>query len=209
MGFLRPGLDLLELAELLAVEADVHELAAGLLEAVHAKVVVDALDQRPGELARHDLGKPGQVLLDDLLLERDVGGADHDAGVGRDRMLDGGDQVGVGLADPAGRFDGQVALLRDRAVDRLGHLDLARADLVVARFLLEEPPGAEVPADHGDVIPQNGRFAKVSGPLGTPDDFHAQERRELRRDLVGVVLPVAGAQSDAAASLERWWRARP
>jgi len=95
---------------------------------------------------RHELRQAGEILLDDLLLERDVGGADDDPRIGRDpRVSMAGNQVRVGPCrcrrEP--RSTGVSARSGPRS-DRFGHVVLAAADLVVAGFSVRGgPPGSE------------------------------------------------------------------
>ena len=151
-GLAAPLADLLPVAELLPFERDGRQLSRGLVVAVEAEVVVDPLDESVGELAREEFRERGEVFLEDLLLESDVRRADDDARVGRDRLLDRRDEVGVGLSDPAGGLDREMVLFRDLPLDGSGHLDLSAARLVCARFLFEEPARPEHFGDHEDRI---------------------------------------------------------
>ena len=97
-----------------AVEAGV--VGATLEDGVGGVEALDALDR---------LDEPREVALDELVLERERRGGDHDALVVEHR----GDEVAQRLAGAGAGLDEQVAALRHRLGDLVGHLDLAVASL--------------------------------------------------------------------------------
>ena len=106
-----------------------------LADAVEADVVGAALQHGVGgvdgvlERARLDgLDQPGDVALDQLVLEGEGGGRDHHAPVVEQR----GHQVAQRLAGAGAGLDEQVLASGHRRGDRLGHRHLARP-LLAAR----------------------------------------------------------------------------
>ena len=76
----------------------------------------------PAEHRLDRVGEPGQVVVDQLGLQRQGGGGDHHRPVDEQR----GRQVGQGLAGAGAGLDQQVLAVA-RLGDRLGHRLLARA----------------------------------------------------------------------------------
>jgi hypothetical protein len=85
----------------------------------------------------------GDVAGDQLFLEGDGVGGDDDALAAEEAAEDGGDEVGVGLADAGAGLDKEVAagLLVEGVGDGLGHFQLLGAVLV------GDGGGAEVAGD--------------------------------------------------------------
>ena len=76
------------------------------------------------------LDQPRDVALDELVLEREGRGRDHDAAVVEQRRH----EVGERLAGAGAGLDDEVAPLAERVADRLGHRDLARPLLAAQRL---------------------------------------------------------------------------
>ena len=112
-------------------QLDERPLVVGhaLADAVEADVVGAALQHGVGgvdgvlEGARLDgLDQPGDVALDQLVLEGEGGGGDHHASFVEQR----GDQVAQRLAGAGAGLDEEVLAAGHRRGDRLGHRHLAR-----------------------------------------------------------------------------------
>ena len=143
-----------------------HLLApAGDLQATQAKVVRSTFHQHRRELLRQNRLQERQILVDELLLQRDGVRADHHPLVVADDPLDRGQQIRKAFAHAGAGFDQQVG----RPVERLGHTaghgQLLRARLIVRQAPRDQPPGAEqlrrVHAHHlpAVFVPQSkGRF---------------------------------------------------
>ena len=124
---------LAQLEDLLAHRAlgyvDQHALLVGhaLADPVQAGVVGAALEhgvgRRDAGLVLDRLDQPREVPLDQLVLQREGRGGDHDPAVVQQRRH----QVGQRLAGAGAGLDEQVLAVLERVGDRLGHLDLAGA----------------------------------------------------------------------------------
>ncbi len=132
-----------------------------LLQPPLAQVVVPPLDQHGRELAGVDRRQQRDVLLDQLLLQRDRVRADDDPLLVPHGVVDRRQQVGEALAHAGAGLDQQVVPGRERRPHGLGHLQLLRAVLV---------PGAEPPRDRPvrpqDVVQRGGHRDRSSYPNG-------------------------------------------
>ena len=120
------GPDRARVADRVELEAVV---AGDLARLLHAQVVAAALQHREVDVDPEMLGKQGQVLGGQLVLQR-LGGGRHDALRPRQER---GDEVGQRLACSGPGLDDQMASGRDRGRHRLGHVDLSGARLAAAR----------------------------------------------------------------------------
>ncbi len=108
------------------VEQRVLLVLGAVAQLVQAEVVVPALEDRElrpaAERPAQRLGQPGQVAVDELALQRDGGGGDHDRAVllGRGEP-ERGHQVGERLAGPGAGLDRQVRAVAHRVPDGLRH----------------------------------------------------------------------------------------
>jgi hypothetical protein len=153
-----PVHDLAELAVLLGV-LEQALLALGLVHAAQAEVVVAADRGDRGPLERQHRVQERQVLLLELLLERDGARGDHDrpfalAAVGVHRR---GQQVGERLAGAGPGLGDEVSALGERALDGEAQLELLVADLEVRQPPRDRALGPEQPAH------VQGGVAHVSG----------------------------------------------
>ena len=103
-------------------------------DAVQAGVVGAALEHGVGRVdagqVADRLDQPRDVALDQLVLERERRGGDHDPAVVEQRRH----QVGQRLAGAGAGLDEQVLAADHRVGDRLGHLDLPGALLAAERL---------------------------------------------------------------------------
>ena len=95
---------------------------------VAAEVVGAAFHIADAEIADEGF-KEGNVAEVELVLEGLGTGGDNDALAGSQ----GGKQVGQGLAGAGSGLDDEVTAFSERALDRLGHFELARAVLIGQR----------------------------------------------------------------------------
>jgi hypothetical protein len=147
---------------LLVVEVEPTQLAARLAlgHAVEADVVVAALEQRERERPRQHAREHRQVLPDELLLQRDVRGRDHDALLLVVRVVNGRHRVRDRLAGSARPFAEGVTPAAHGLVDHAGERHLALAHLVAGEPRGEEPA---VPEDLGEVVIHRWLLAARSG----------------------------------------------
>ena len=111
------------------VEERVLLVLGAVAQLVQAEVVVPALEYRElrpaAERPAQRVDQPGQVALDQLALQRDGGGGDHDRAVLLGRgQLQRGHQVGQRLAGPGAGLHGQVRAAGHRVPDGPRHLAL-------------------------------------------------------------------------------------
>ena len=182
-----------ELEHLAGHRADRHvdqgPLVVGdaLADAVQAGIVGAALQHgvrrvdAVGALAQPVDGRdqPRDVALDELVLQRQGGGGDHDAALVEQR----GHEVAQRLARAGAGLDEQVLARLHRRRDRLGHLDLARP------FLAADPVDRR--SQHV-VEPAGLRLAGGRG-VGHP----------------GTLRPRADSQDDALTDRPVWRWGRP
>ena len=141
------------------VEERVLLVLGAVAQLVEAEVVVPALEYRElgpaAERPAQRVGEPGQVAVDQLALERDGGGGDHDRAVllGRGEPKR-GHQVGQRLAGPGAGLHGQVRAARHRVPDGLRHL------------ALPVPLGAADGGDGGGQQRENVRHAGLGRAVG-------------------------------------------
>ena len=108
---LRPGMDRLQLADLLTVAE--MAFAARLFEAMQAKVIGAALEQGRGQGRAEHAAHTRQIAMEQLVLQRlGAGGDDH--ALARDHCRH---QVGKGLAGAGAGLGNQGMAI----IDRLGH----------------------------------------------------------------------------------------
>ena len=98
---------------------------------MQAQVVPAAFEDRerrlPAERLLQRFRELREVSVDELALERDRRGGDHDGGFLFDGVPDRGDEVRERLAGARAGLDGEVLAGADRLAHGLGHLDLALA----------------------------------------------------------------------------------
>ena len=139
-----------------------QQLAAEQLEAVQrlaAEVVVAALEHRHLHFAAEHCCGDGNVLREQLLLER-LRRRRHDhAATGGERR----DEVREALAGARARFGKQMRARVERVGDGLGELGLLRARLVARQDLRERASGSE----HGVHAASVWRAAAVAGKART------------------------------------------
>ena len=103
--------------------------ADGEIEPAPAEVVAPAFGQDGSERLGQAAGQEREVLVGELLLQGDGERADDGPLSARADPPNDRDEIGEALADAGARLDGQVAALREGALDRAGHPDLLRARL--------------------------------------------------------------------------------
>ena len=131
-GGLLPVADDLEIGHLL--QPLEHRLLLGVVDFLAAGVVVAALHVADAHLAAEVLLQERDVLVNKLLLEILGGGGNHDALAGNERR----DQVSQRLAGAGAGLDDEMALVGERGLHRLGHLELAGAELVAGVALRKQ-----------------------------------------------------------------------
>ena len=152
-GALRPADQRLELVGVIEIGDEFQRAPVDLvLQEPAAEVVAPPLHQRERERDGQQLGEQGQVLADELVLQRDVGGDDQHLPPGASRVEDGGHEVGEALPGAGGALDEQVLAVDDGELHGAGHLDLAGAGRVAVEALGQQAVRAEdvheVDGDH-------------------------------------------------------------
>src|SRR6185503_12361945 len=102
-------------------------LGARLFQAVQAHVVGAALQQRRHRARRERLSHRGQIAVEELVLQRLGAGGDDDLAARKQRR----DEIGEGFPGTGAGFDREHAAGPDGFEDRLRHLDLLLARVVV------------------------------------------------------------------------------
>jgi hypothetical protein len=134
-GLVGPVLDAVQRVPLLLVGKEPVLPLRGEPEPAQADVVAAALDEHRGELVGNDRVEERQVLLEQLLLQRDRVGADDHPLASLDDAPDRRQQIGEALADAGAGLDEQMLAALHRGLDRRGHLELLRP-----RLESREPP---------------------------------------------------------------------
>src|SRR5712664_3910535 len=119
-----------------------------LFESMEAKVIVSPLEVSRLELQPHLLLEDGNVLEEDLLLQRFGGGGDHHLAAREHRR----DQICERLPGPRPCFGEQVTVLGKAFLNRLSHGQLLRSALVAGEHFGEHSGRAQEPLDHQPVF---------------------------------------------------------
>ena len=104
-----------------------------------AEVIVSALEVGGADRPSENRFQQRNVFVEDLILKGFGACRDQNALAMEQRRK----QIGQRFPGPRSRFDDDVALAVQCLIDRFGHADLRRAELVVAQLLFQHSAGAE------------------------------------------------------------------
>ncbi len=136
-------------------------LAFHLMHFLPAQKIGAALHQRRLQVGREVLLQEGNILLEELLLQRFRGGGDHHAPAAANRR----NQIGERLAGAGARLDHDMLMVLEGFFDDPRHFELRRAELVAGMTRFEQAPGAKNSID-GDFFGFfRGRFFRHGGAV--------------------------------------------
>ena len=125
-GLGQPRLQRLKLVVGTVVERDVGLFLALFVQLMGADEIAASFDHHRRDRPAQHLAQEGKLFVEELALQRFVGGGDDHCLPAEDRR----DQIGDRFAGASRRFDQGVRMGHQRPLDRLGHLQLAVASFV-------------------------------------------------------------------------------
>ena len=186
-------------------------LALGLMHASQAQVVVAADSGHRGPLERQHRVQERQVLLFELLLQRDRARRDHHGPVALVAVGVQGrrQQVREGLAGAGAGFGDEVAAVAQCRRNGLGESELLRAHLVVGEPARDRAVGAEQLGDvEGLVVHVIGSCGSSTGvcrkSAGSSMRFHCGRRRSCKTGSASPCSPRFSRLPSAPRARTQW-----